>query len=108
MASLEQINCTTNASPFNNNENDNSISEDSLLKKMYVYIWNFSMQVLSHISGSLFHVYWNHCDICIDTLLSKNTNILHKFIIFKDKGGSLYPSDDVIKIYKDTICKETN
>lgn len=96
---------STNASisEFEEKEEDDD-NEEQKFAEFYQNMSDFSLQVLSHIAGNVVHVLMNkiHCDVCVSALLSESRNAQHKFIILKDKGGLLYPSNDVIKICRAT------
>lgn len=66
---------------------------------------NFSLECIIYIAGFLVHKVNNKvkCNICISTLLGSKENLCNSFVNFKDIGGLIYPSDDVI-----SICIETD
>lgn len=99
-SAVKRINVTT--SGHVSNEDQETDDEESEIAILYSNFTDFSMQVISHIAGNIVHVLMKkiHCDTCIGALLANKTNVLHKFIIAKNKGGLLFPSEDVIHICK--------
>lgn len=72
---------------------------DTLLQNMS----NFTSQVICYIAGFVIHKLFKSlkCETCISALIANDTqNENYLFIKQKDKGGLIYPANDVI-----TICK---
>lgn len=102
-SAVKRINLTTDATYELEEGNEDDGSEEREFAEFYKNMSSFSIQVLSHIAGNVVHVLMKKikCDVCVGALVSRWRTSQHKFIICKDKGGLLYPSDDVI-----TICKK--
>lgn len=101
-SAVDRINLTTQTVEKACSESVIDNNDDDYISNYYEHCTDFSLQVISHIAGNVVHNLTKKikCDICIGALLANTTNSSHRFIIAKDKGGLLYPSNDVIKICK--------
>lgn len=110
-SAIQTINATTTRGPLVDDETDCTELNISSLRDFDDFcntlprITEFSGQIITYIAGYVVRAIQNSikCDECISALsLHEKTDIDHtyEFVNFKDKGGLVYPTKDVIQICK--------
>lgn len=90
------------------NQEDNMVNEEEIINQEHDYsfftvynnISQFSLEVVKYIAGFVSRRLANviKCEVCLSNLFGNKQNFLHSFINFKDRGGLIYPSEEVIEI----------
>lgn len=85
--------------------NDVEVDDYNHLWNDHDYLFNTSLsefveQITIYIAGFTVKALLSKikCEMCLDPLMGNKKNLLNSFINFKDLGGLIYPSDDVISI----------
>lgn len=96
-----------------NLDETNDVDETALLYEQAIFdeeisilvqdISEFGSQVISYIAGMVVHrlIKTLKCDTCCGALIAVTVDDKHlRFIKLKDKGGLIFPSNDVVSICK--------
>lgn len=74
---------------FNDHDYLFNTNLSEFVEQITIYIAGFTVKILmSKIK----------CEMCLEPLIGNKNNLLNSFIHFKDQGGLIYPSEDVISI----------
>ncbi|KAH9632416.1 hypothetical protein HF086_010809 [Spodoptera exigua] len=117
-SAVQHINVTIEPRFIHETQYDDNIDElyeqaqfDEEISMLVQDLSQFSLQAISYIAGFVVHALIKiiKCETCIGALLAEKYEESHHFIKFKDKGGLMYPSPDVIMICKrmEIIIKTT-
>ncbi|CAB3238852.1 unnamed protein product [Arctia plantaginis] len=107
-SSADHINLTTKG--YRSNSQIDMVNVQSLANfeeepaNFSIDLTKVSQQVVSYIAGYVvrYLLLKLDCTDCIQALVASKTQSHHSFIVFKDRGGLVYPSEDVVKICNTT------
>ncbi|CAB3242624.1 unnamed protein product [Arctia plantaginis] len=107
-SSADHINLTTKG--YRSNSQIDMVNVQSLANfeeepaNFSIDLTKVSQQVVSYIAGYVvrYLLLKLDCTDCIQALVASKTQSHHSFIVFKDRGSLVYPSEDVVKICNTT------
>lgn len=116
-SAVDKINLTSEQKQLWENPDDElkEIYEQALfdeeIEVMTRDITEVTFPVIVYIAGFVVNALLRRlkCDVCVSALLATEDSRNHRFIKLKDRGGLIFPSDDVVNICKkmEVIIKKT-